>query len=188
MTPEQTRHLVTRLRRLADVTHKGRAFLLPEGAIMRLDLVERRLLSAVDRDRVGSPEADGYPRGSLGSGSRSTNDAGDPRSSVEDAAVALIENGQAKDEHHALTSAAFRHLQSAVNSVASLLMALDSIDELSQVSRHSNPGGSCEICTRHVEGTENDRLRRGMCEADYKAWQRADCPDISVFKRMRACA
>lgn len=175
MNQQTARHLLNRLRRLQDTTHRGKPFVLPEGSVSRLDLVERRLIAAIGRDETGSADRDGYPSGRPGSGG---DDAG---TSTETAAISNLEGDQ-PDEHHDLTVAAARHLENAVNAIASLLATLDSIDKKSAVSSHANPGGTCAACLRHVEGTADDRIRAGYCEADYRAWLRAGRPDRVRFE------
>lgn len=49
--------------------------------------------------------------------------------------------------------------------------------------------GTCEICDRTVPGTPQDRLRSGMCQADYAAWRRycdtTNEPSREQFARQR---
>lgn len=186
MTPEQTRVLIGRLRRLSDATKNGRPFLLPEGTVTRLDLVERRLLAAVARNLTPGPERDGYPSGHMGGGSGKEEDVDyHPDSSVQHAAFSRL-GPHPKDPLNENVTAACRHLEAAVNELAALTVRLDHIDDLANPgSRHSNPGGSCLACDRHVEGTSEDRLRRGMCHTCYTAWLRAGRPDIMQFRQHR---
>jgi hypothetical protein len=48
---------------------------------------------------------------------------------------------------------------------------------------------TCEICDRTVAGTPQDRLRSGMCQADYTAWRRycdtTSEPSREQFARIR---
>lgn len=181
MTPEATRALIARLRRMADATRNGKMVLLPEGAVSRLDLMERRLIAAVNRALTPGPERDGFPGGHPGMGGEDA-----PQSSTEGAALARLK-GAPKDPMSDAALRAFRHLETAVNELAGLMLQLDHIDEaLSTPYRHANMPAACLACDRMVEGTANDRLRRGLCEADYKAWARSGKPDIMQFRRTRA--
>jgi hypothetical protein len=186
VTPDQARALISRLRRMQDATRNGRPAFLPDGSVSRLDLVERRLLTAVQRALTPGPERDGFPSGHLGGGSTSEEDEDyHPDSSTQHAAFTRLKGG-AKDPMSAATLLAYRHLETAVNELAALGMQLDHIDEVfSTPYRSSNPGGSCLACDRHVEGTAVDRLRRGLCERDYRQWLRSGKPDIMEFRRTR---
>jgi hypothetical protein len=184
MNPEQTRALVHRLRRLQDATRNGRVALLPEGSVSRLDLLERRLVALVNRALTPGPTRDGYPTGHVGVGGEDA-----PQSSTEGSALARIAR-PVRDEVLEDAQAAYRHLEMAVNEIAALLIRLDKVDDLLAKSnqRHTNPGGDCCSCDRHVEGTAVDRLRRGMCHTCYTAWSRAGRPDIMEFRKTREAA
>ena len=193
MNQQRAQLLLNRLRRLADVQIKGKAFLLPEGAVSRLDVIERRLLEAIRRDETGDTFPDGYPSGKVGSGGEYA-----PSSSVEAAALggyrltqpAFPEQSDATwgnfetDQHHAFTEQATQALERAADAMSDLIEKLDAVDRLAQIPR-KDPSGTCQCCERWVEGTENDRLRSGYCEADYKAWVRAGRPDRAQFERER---
>jgi hypothetical protein len=183
VTPEATAALFTRLRHLADTTRNGKMVLLPEGSVSRLDLLERRLLAAVKRANTPGPDRDGYSSGHPGMGGEDSS-----RSATEAAAVARLSGRPVRDEVREDALAAYRHLETAVNAIAELAMRLDKIDNRAKPeSRHSNPGGQCLVCDRFVPNTEVDRLRRGMCSADYMAWKRSGRPvDIVEFRRLRA--
>lgn len=186
MTPEQTEALIRRLGRMNDAVKANRQVFLPEGSVTRLDLIGRRLVDAVKRANTPGPEHDGYPSGHRGGGSGDPDSIDyHPDSSTQHHAFQRIA-GKPKDPMLESTRLAYGHLETAVNHIASLLVQLDAIDELAKPgSRHSNPGGDCLACDRHVEGTPNDRLRRGLCEADYRAWARSGKPDIMEFRRTR---
>jgi hypothetical protein len=181
MTPEQTKALIRRLRRLQDATRNGRVALLPEGSVSRLDLLERRLVALVNRALTPGPTRDGYPTGHVGVGGEDA-----PQSSTEGSALARIAR-PVRDEVLEDAQAAYRHLEMAVNEIAALLIRLDKVDDLLAKSnqRHSNMPESCIACDRVVEGTAVDRLRRGLCATDYRAWLRLGRPDIIEFRRMR---
>jgi hypothetical protein len=183
MNPEQTRALVHRLRRLQDATRNGRVALLPEGSVSRLDLLERRLVALVNRALTPGPERDGYPSGHLGGGEDIDYH---PDSSTQHAAFTRLER-PARDVVYEDAQAAYRHLEAAVNELAALTMRLDKVDDLLAKGnqRHSNMPESCLVCDRTVEGTAVDRLRRGLCDADYRAWLRLGRPDIIEFRRLR---
>lgn len=186
MTPEQTEALVRRLRRMNDAVKGGRPVFLPDGSVSRLDLIERRLIAAVRRANTPGPEQDGYPSGHRGGGATDEESIDyHPDSSAQHAAFGRLK-GVPKDEvlEDALT--AYRLLETAVNAIGELAVRLDLIDERAKSEKHSNAGGSCIICDRHVEGTAVDRLRRGMCHTDFTAWTRSGRPDIMDFRRMRA--
>lgn len=192
-TPEQTEALVWRLRRTLIQLTNGRQPVLTSGARMGLDEIERKVLAAVRRDNTASPDRDGHRRNSIGGG-RGTGPAivvedenGQPDTipvtTVEAAALARLEHGATEDDpHHALTDTAVSHLAAAAHAIDKLTETLDAIDALANTSRHSNPGGTCIACGRHVEGTPDDRLRRGLCAADYRAWLRAGSPDITYTR------
>jgi hypothetical protein len=187
----QTRQLIDRLRRLHDATMNGKPARLPEGAVSRLDLIERRLLEALRRDQTGTTERDGYPGGRLGAGGQDA-----PQSSTEGAVLAGyrvdgdidMDHGYwaspEHDTHHERTQRAFRHLEAAAEALRHLSSTLDEIDRHSHV-RREDPAGHCQACSRWVEGTEADRVRSGYCPACYRAWLRADRPDRARFERER---
>lgn len=193
MNDHQTRLLIDRLRRLQRTLHKGKPFLLPEGAITNLDVIERRLIEALRRDATGTVEHDGYPTGTVGSGGQDA-----AQSTTEGAALAGyrldhpsdVEHSdgtwdhQPHDQHHELTTAAAHALQRAADAVADLIEKLDAIDRLATIPR-TDPSGHCAACDRWVEGTANDRLRSGYCHTDYTAWVRAGRPDRAQFERQR---
>lgn len=188
MNERQIRANLERLRRMQQATLKGRPFLIPEGTITRLDIVERRLLEAVKRDETGSTLPDGYPTGNVGSGGEDA-----PQSSTEAAALSgyrLNSDGEGswgnyeQDRHHELTTAAAEALDRAAAALDTLMSQLDAIDRLATIQR-TDPSGHCQACGRWVEGTANDRLRAGYCDADRKAWERAGRPDRPTFERQR---
>lgn len=181
---EHVRREIGRLRRLQQAVHKGRPFVLPQGAVTDLDQVERRLIEAVRRDLTGEPVKDGYPTGRLGVGGENA-----PQSRTEGAALAgYDDDGQPRepihDPHHELTTAAVDALERAVQAIDVLMMKLDAIDRLATVHR-TDPAGYCAACGRWVEGTAADRLRAGYCDACRKAWERAGRPDRPTFERQR---
>ena len=196
MNDRSARLLLGRLRRMQDTSRLGKPFVLPQGCVSRLDLVERRLIEALDRDASGSVERDGYPSGGMGDGGarsgasvRVEDEYGStdtvPVTSTEAAAFARL-GRQERDPHHELTELAARHLEQAANAIDGLLTALDDIDKLANPNAWKpDPSGSCLVCDRHVEGTAADRLRRGMCHTDYMAWVRHGRPDLVEFKRDR---
>lgn len=190
MTPDELHRTFSRLRAMHHVI-KGPRLIIPEGAVFRLDLTEQRLLAALQRDQGPGPERDGYPTGNLGSGGQDA-----PQSSAEAAVMAgyqterniPVEHAQgwwkppAPDPHHANTQAAIEALQTLDQAWRTLLRRLDAIDNDRATTKHSNPGGECIICGRWVEGTADDRLRRGMCDKDRKAWERAGQPDLEWYR------
>ena len=154
----------------------GPRYTIPEGAVHRLDVVERKLIDALNRDRE-HPAHDGYPSGNSSgrSGGVFTN------TSVETAALNHLEHGNPPDPHHADTTTALDALATIDEALRTLLRALDSIDHGRKTEKHSNPGGDCVVCGRYVEGTAEDRLRRGMCAADHRAWLRAGQPELEFY-------
>lgn len=197
MKPNVAAIYIERLRRMADAQYQGKRFILPEGAVSRLDLIERRLLEAIRRDETGGTERDGFPSGAgPGDGgeyaAQSTTEAAamstyrlDDSRHPEDSAGYWGQ--QERDEHHAYTQSAADALERAANAISDLIEKLDAIDRLAHQTR-TDPSGSCLVCSRFVEGTSVDRLRRGMCSSDYNAWVRAGRPELTEFKRMRRAA
>ena len=51
--------------------------------------------------------------------------------------------------------------------------------------RVSTLAGPCQCCGRQVAGTEKDRMRSGLCEADYKAWCRDGRPERAPWIEQR---
>lgn len=187
INPQQVTRDIERLRRLQNAIVKGRPFLLPEGAVTKLDQVERRLLEAVRRDNTGDPLNDGYPSGFVGSGGMDA-----AQSSTEAALLAQYDRDgnllpTRPDPHHALTAAAVTALEQAADAISDLYGKLDAIDRLATIHR-TDPSGHCAACSRWVEGTAVDRLRAGYCEACYRAWDRAGRPDRVQFERQRNTA
>lgn len=143
-----------------------------------LDDAERRLLDAIRRNRSGTPTKDGFGSGRPSMGGE---DAG---SSTETAALANLTKTPADPIAEEL-AAAWLELEEAVANLNRFRHRLDLIDHLSAVNVRQDPSGNCIVCDRFVEGTANDRLRRGMCAADFAAWDRAGRPDVTEFKRQR---
>lgn len=151
---------------------------IPEGCVYRLDRVEQKLLDALRRDHDG-PANDGYPTGSSDTGRRG---GAETSTSVETAALNQLEHGNPEDPHHTDTINALTALADLDDALRRLYRALDSIDHRRQApSRHSNPGGECIVCGRWVEGTADDPIRRGMCDKDRKAWERAGRPELEWY-------
>ena len=132
--------------------------------------IERRLATAVRRDRTGTTTRDGYPTSTLGGG-HATHIAG---STTENAALAPTR----RDRHHDLTVAACQHLDSAVTHLQALLSALNSLEDLTGGT--SVAPRTCQACTGYRplggdqavahRGTVGDRLTRdtdlcGFCWA-----------------------
>jgi hypothetical protein len=196
-SPQEINAAIHRIRRALIQSTGNRFPVVPKGGgIIRLDEVERKLLEALKRDAGYGPELDGYPSGGSGEsrgGGPSIlvdTDTGKERigvTGVEAVAFRRIEHGDSeKDPHHELTEVALARLAEMNHALDGLLAALAEIDKKADTSRHSNDGGTCMICERRVEGTAIDRLRRGMCQADYTAWVRGGRPDVVQFQRVRA--
>jgi hypothetical protein len=176
--------LFGRLRTLQRISKPdGTAIDVPKNCRSRIDELERTLQEAIRRDGAGDVIRDGFPSGRLGAGGQDT-----PQSSTESAAwVNLGEQGDpVVDMHHHLTELALAHLQGMIDSYDSFQKALvDIVRRANPDAARRDPSGSCIVCDRHVPGTASDRLRRGMCEADFRAWDRAGRPDLIDFKRER---
>ena len=131
-----------------------------------LAAIERRLLRAVQRDRTGTTDRDGYPGNTLGSGTPTSNG-----SSTETHALGRPE----RDRHHELTILAVQHLEQLVLSANVIVSALNSIDDLT--SDQGPAPRTCAACTGHrlqggdrsdvTRGTMGDRLERAtdLCRA-----------------------
>lgn len=72
------------------------------------------------------------------------------------------------------------HVRAAFNRATTLAgLAVAAPDDLA-------PGqGNCAACDRWVTGTPTDRIKANYCEACFKAWHRAGCPDRAAFERGR---
>jgi hypothetical protein len=191
MSANELRRLVGKLRAALAVV-RGPRLTLPANTVLRLDEVEQRLLAALERDEGPGPAHDGYPSGSVGAGGEYA-----PRSSTEAAVLASYRLDPEKhpersagwwkepsDPHHKLTTEAAAALRTMTDAWVTLLARLDAIEDRSEKSKHSNPGGACIVCGRWVEGTAEDRLRRSMCDTDYRAWKRAGEPPLVFFREV----
>lgn len=142
-----------------------------------LDTLQSAGIELFDRDRH-TAQPDGYPTSSMGGDGR----GGSTGSSTENAALAEPR----RDQVH-LDALGLRH--NMLRMVEYANAALGCVQHAKQVSEDKpadhGPSGACVVCDRRVEGTAEDRLRRGMCHADYTAWVRAGRPDIGDFKRDR---
>lgn len=145
----------------------------------------RRLLDTIETEgpelfrRDGhTSQPDGYPTSSLGGDGR----GGTTSSSTETAALAE----ERSDVIH-LDALGLRHNLLRLHEYANAAVGCISHARQHSSNRRSDhgPSGCCVVCDRHVEGTAEDRLRRGMCEADFRAWLRAGRPDVVEFRRHR---
>jgi len=134
--------------------------------------------------RTHTEERDGYPSGgSADGGSRPT----DSTSSVERTALARVALGVDSSTAHLAQAVHDLHVAAeALRSMSSHLRAYRLPAALPGAQRaHID---SCLRCGRQVMGTPQDRLRRGLCTADYSAWQRAGCPDVATWRREEVVA
>jgi hypothetical protein len=93
------------------------------------DLATRIETHETRERRSGTATPDGYPRGTLGGMSTGSDDT-----SVERDAIARVE-APTRDEHHALTRAARRHLHTAVAELHRCLDAVNKLDRLATPDR-----------------------------------------------------
>lgn len=180
-TETSIRHLCDSLRTLAKIPKGGRNR-------TELDLLEARLIHAVDRDRTGSPVPDGYPRGTLGgTGGGPTITAPDeaglpdvvPATAVEVVGIALADGDVERDRHHELTVRAVEDVERAIIHLNSARAALASIDDLTRTATSPGREATCAHCTPHLpdanarpvhrRGTVGDRLlvATDLCEPCY---------------------
>jgi len=192
--------LLTRLAHLGERRDVDGVIVEPKGGTRsELDKLRHRLLAAIHRDLTGAPVFDGHRRSSAaGAGGR----GGGPVviveledgtkeavkvTAVEAAAFARVDGNQLPDDLlHDHVVALMRFLETAVGALDSIYARLALIDAIKEAAdvRH-DPSGYCLVCTRYVPGIPEDRLRRGMCPSDYRAWVRADRPELVEFTRMR---
>ena len=127
--------------------------------------------------KVHSEDNDGYPAGgNADGGSRST----DATSTVERAAEARVTLGVDSSTHH-LACAIYAQSQAAywLGVMTHHSRAYERPTRLPDERRaHVD---TCLACGRVVEGGTADPIRRGMCTADYRRWERAGKPDITAF-------
>lgn len=157
-------HLIDALRNLHTKPRDKRA---PDRTL--LANIERRLATAVRRDRTGTTLRDGYPASTL-AGGHATHIAG---STTENAALAA----PLRDRHHELVDRACTALLHAVTQLNTLVSALDSIDQLTGTTTLAPK--TCAHCTPHLpdghtrpvhaRGTVGDRLTVAvdLCEPCY---------------------
>lgn len=131
-----------------------------------------------DRDQH-TAQPDGYPTSSMGGDGR----GGSTSTSVEAAILAKHRRDQVHEDA--------RNLAANVGTALDLLSAaIGNANHAASIATDRpadhGPSGTCLVCERRVEGTSEDRLRRGMCHADYMAWDRAGRPDLATFRRERA--
>lgn len=124
-------------------------------------------------------QPDGFPASSLGGDGR----GGTTGSSTETAALAEPR----RDVIHNDAIGVRRNVDEATKLLyaAAELVEHAKRNGIDRAGDHG-PGGHCIVCERHVAGTSEDRLRRGMCHTDFTAWTRAGRPDITEFRRERA--
>lgn len=187
------------LRNLADGHTADGKRALRDGAVTVLDRLHRQVLTVVERDLVGTATPDGH-RSRSGGGGRGggpvvvvPDEHGDPDSvpvtSVELAVIALVDDNPTPDPLHDHVQAILGHLEVMVRAKHGLIARLAAIKASDRgVDVRTDPSGWCLVCDRFVEGTANDRLRRGMCRPDWVAWKRAGSPDITEFRRNRTKA
>lgn len=160
-------HLVEALRRLGQRPKPNQP--------VRIDDLERRILTAVERDQSGDIGFDGWdattiPKVCSGSGRGSR---------VEGHGLALADGATPRDRHHELTVLAVESLNHTVTNLNTLLSALASIDDLIKVDGPGEKTRTCGHCTGkrgkgndrpvYATGTAGDRLERAipLCEACY---------------------
>lgn len=150
-----------------------------------IDQTEARTLRLVKRARTPGPEVDGYSTGGLGAGARST----EQMTTVEAAVIALVdqERPQQRDTTVELAWDAVGYAQQMAHSWGALASVLDRADRLATPTGKAELAGAgpCMACDTDIPGTAENRLRAGYCPACRKAWERAGCPDRSVFRSMR---
>lgn len=123
--------------------------------------LERRVVSAMNRDRAGSPRADGYPRGTLSDGRGGGVDIVDPQTG-EPCTVQLTPTEAAADQrvfartydpHRANTQRVVDKLLEAVDALGSMANTLDVIDRDSKPPAEQTAveerEQDCESCSRH---------------------------------------
>jgi hypothetical protein len=177
-TDDHVHDLFDRLRRHARPTKPG-----DSDRLVTLHELEHRTIAAIRRARTPAPAIDGYPA-SLGGDGR----GGAELTSVEAAAEVLaFGRGEERDVVSDLAEDAYGYLEQAVQSIGALSGVLDRLDRLSTATPRATLGGAgtCLGCSEDVSGAADDRLRRGLCPACYKAWRRMECPPIDEFKRLR---
>lgn len=193
MTPDDARRRFNSIRRL-HAHIRGPKLTYNPGSVLQVDDLELQLLAAMARDAGPGPQPDGFPSGVKGSGgeyaARSTTEAATLASYRLDKNVNPEHaHGQwvaTPDPHHQLTTKAAEALRTIDEALNTLLRTLELIRHNGrEPARSSNPGGDCLACDRHVEGTANDRIRRGMCSACYTAWGRDGKPDLAAFRAAR---
>lgn len=153
--------------------------------IPEIDKAEARTLRLVKRARTPSNDIDGYGAGGRASGPRSS----DNTTSVEAAVITLTDNERRHDKDVTLDMAweAVGYAQQMAHSWGALVSVLDRTDRLATPTGKADLAGAgpCMACDALMPGTADNRLRSGYCPACRKAWERAGCPDRSVFRSIR---
>lgn len=183
-TERQTRDLFATLR----------AFAAPAGTppASRLDELERRLVTAIQRDNTGTNTIDGYRANTMPTGrgqSAVPVEANNPAAGVVTltAVEAAAERKVEADKIHEHTFHAITFLVEAAGNLGALEHRLDLIDELSSPTPANETAGTggCQACGQHCSGAGNDRLRSGYCNACRMAWDREGRPPRADFERAR---
>lgn len=120
---------------------------------------------------------------SLRSGADGRKAKGDPSDPTYAAAMSVLQGfDRGLETAHDDFKASIERLDAAALEVAARfrqLMPLDKNDPSIHRGRQ-NTVPACIVCSGPAFP-----VRRGMCEADYRAWLRADRPDLEGFKRQR---
>lgn len=206
MNAQQTPALVRYVEGVIDRLERMVSFLDDDGepvhkknARSELDVLRRRLLEALRRDLVGDvlPDGEARRRGPSPAGGRGggatvlvEDESGAfvsvPVTGVEATVIARVEGRAPNDVHHEHVAAAIALVEQAVRSIDAANGRLDLIDAIAGgADLPTGPSGFCLVCTKYVPGTSENRLRRGMCDADYRAWKRAGRPELTDFVRLR---
>jgi len=170
-----TKHNVVDLGRRREHRYARRT---AEDALVRIYQTTRRALEA---NLLGSAfssandvAADGMPSGGS-DGPSGSGDHGDP----------VLGAVMANELVRRTVLGAVADLERAESLVAGALRAFGNVAAQSVPPADADPPGAghCQRCGRWVSGSDGDRIRSGMCEADYRAWKRAGSPDRVAWCR-----
>lgn len=146
-TATAARHLFDQLRALNG--NKDGTVSLKSSRLV--DVLEQRMLTALERDRSGTVTVDGWPTSTTGNGG-----SGTPTSSVEAAVINLVDHPAPRDRHRELVVRATQALEDAVVALNVMRSALYSISDLTKTSVDPKTERTCAHCT-NKRGTGNDR-------------------------------